>query len=236
MEIYLEVALRAIGAYFSLLLVTRLVGKEQLGQLTASDFANAIAIGSIAAEMSFDHKENFIYYIIPIIIFGSLTYINNLLSLKFRPVRKLLEGEPVIVIQNGKILENNIRKERYNLDNLVMQLREKNVFNIANVEFAVLEPNGRLSVLIKSNRQPLTASDLNISTQYQGLSSEIIVDGKLIMKNLKQHGLTQQWLCEQLSLQGIHRIEDVSLASLDTSGNLYVDKYTDDLPQEIKIT
>ncbi|MEG6521868.1 DUF421 domain-containing protein [Desulfotomaculum sp. 1211_IL3151] len=235
MEPYLEITLRAIGAFFGLLLVTRILGKEQMGQLTASDFANAIAIGSIAAEMASDHKENVMYYIIAIVIFGGLTYLSSLLSLKFRPVRKLLEGEPIVVVQNGKILEKNMRKERYDMDNLIMQLREKNVFHLSDVEFAVLEPNGKLSVLLKSNRQPLTASDLNISTQYQGLSSEIIVDGKVIIQNLEMNGLNQQWLYKQLDMQGIDRIEEVSLASLDTSGKLYIDKYADDLQHNVRL-
>ncbi|ABO50655.1 protein of unknown function DUF421 [Desulforamulus reducens MI-1] len=224
-----EIALRSIGAFFALLVITRIVGKEQLGQLTVSDFANAIAIGSIAASMATDHKENVNYYIIGIIIFGSLTYLTNLISLKYRPARKMLEGEPTVMIHNGKVLEKNMSKERYSMDNLTMQLREKNIFNIADVEFAVLEPNGRLSVLLKSNKQPLTASDLKISTNYIGIPSELIVDGKLIKQNLTQNNLSEQWLMDQLKKQGIHNVNEVTYASLDTSGNLFVDKKQDDL-------
>ena len=232
----LEITLRAVGAYLIMLFTTRLIGKEQLGQLTVSDFVNAIAIGSIAAAMATDHKENVIYYIIGMIIFGGLTYFTNYTGLKSRAARKLLEGEPRVVIHNGKVLEKNMSHERYSMDNLTMQLREKNVFNIADVEFAILEPNGQLSVLLKSNKQPLTASDLNIATEYKGVPSEIIVDGKLIQQNLEQNSLSLQWLMDQLKRQGVNRIEDVSYANLDTSGNLYVDKYRDELQYVQDIT
>lgn len=236
MNPFLEITLRSIGAYLFMLFVTRLIGKEQLGQLTVSDFVNAIAIGSIAGAMATDHKENVIYYFIGMIVFGGLTYLTNYTGLKSRAARKLLEGNPEVVIHNGKVLEKNMSKERYNMDNLTMQLREKNVYNIADVEFAILEPNGQLSVLLKSNKQPLTASDLNISTKYKGVASELIVDGKLIQQNLEQNSLSLQWLMDQLKKQGINRLEEVSYASLDSSGNLYVDRYRDDLQyvQDIK--
>lgn len=225
---YLEIALRAVGAYIGMLVITRLLGKEQIKELSPGDFVNAIAIGSIAAEMASDHKENVLYYIIAITIFGGLTYFTNLMSFKYRTARKLLEGEPTVIIHNGKILEKNMAKERYSIDNLTMQLREKDVFNIADVEFAILEPNGLLSVLLKSNKLSLTPSDLNISTQYKGISSELIIDGKVVAQNLAQNNLSEQWLMEQLKQQGIN-LNQVNFASLDTSGQLYIDKIQDNL-------
>lgn len=124
---HLEITLRAVGAFLGVLLLTRLIGKEQLGQLTVGDFVNAIAIGSIAAAMATDHKENVSYYIIGIAVFAGLTILTNYVSLKSRTARKILEGEPVVVIHNGKILEKNMSKQRYSIDSLNMQLREKNV-------------------------------------------------------------------------------------------------------------
>ncbi|MEW6695900.1 MAG: YetF domain-containing protein [Bacillota bacterium] len=230
MNPYLEIALRAVGAYLGMLLITRMLGKEQLGELSVGDFVNAIAIGSIAAAMATDHKENVIYYIIGLIIFGTLTYLTNITGLKSRAARKLLEGEPTIIIHNGKILEKNMRKERYSMDNLAMQLREKSVFNIADVEFAVLETNGDLSILLKSDKQPLTAGDIHVFTPYKGIASEVIVDGKLIQQNLQQNKLTMDWLNDRLRERGVKNIEEVAYASLDTSGNLFIDKYRDDLP------
>lgn len=224
---YLEVSIRAAGAFIVLLVITRLIGKEQLGKLTVSDFVNAIAIGSIGASMATDHQENIVYYVIAIVIFSALTFATNYLALKSKPFRKIIEGEPVIVVHNGKILEKEMSGERYNIDNLIMNLREKNIFNIADVEFAVLEPNGQLSVLLKSSERPVTSSDLNISTKYEGLPSELIVEGKIIQENLKHNNLSEEWLMEQLKLQNIGNVSEVSYASIDTQGYLYIDKYTD---------
>ncbi|MEG6615153.1 DUF421 domain-containing protein [Peptococcaceae bacterium 1198_IL3148] len=229
MNPHFEIAIRAVGAFFAVLIITRVLGKEQMGQLAVSDFVNAIAIGSIAANMATDHKENVSYYIIGIIIFGGLTYAINYVALKSRTARKILEGEPTVVIHNGKLLEKNMAKMRYSVDHVTMQLREKNVFNIADVEFAVAEPHGELSVLLKSDKQPLTPRDVNIATDYQGVPSELIVDGKIIYQNLQQNNLSKDWLLTELNKQGVSNVKDVVFASLDSAGNLYVDKYQDQL-------
>lgn len=229
MSPHVEIAIRAVGAFILVLLLTRLVGKEQMGQLSVSDFVNAIVIGSIAANMATDHKENVIYYIIGIVVIGGLTYLINYIALKSRSARKILEGEPTVVIHNGKMLEKNMGKMRYSVDHVTMQLREKNVFNIADVEFAVVEPNGELSVLLKSQKQPLTPQDMQIATSYQGIPSELVVDGEIIYQNLHQNRLSKAWLMAELKKQGINDVKDVMYASLDNAGNLYIDKHQDNL-------
>lgn len=229
MNPYFEIALRAVFAFIAVLVLTRIIGKPQMGQLTVTDFVNAIVIGSIAANMATDHKENVWYYVIGIGIFGGLTIATNFTALKSRVARKIIEGDPVVVIHNGKILEKAMAKNRYSVDNLTMQLREKNVFNIGDVEFAVAEPNGELSVLLKSDKLPLTPKDMQIQTRYRGLSSELIVDGEIIYQNLEQNNLSAQWLFQELAKQGIKYPKNVVFACLDTSGNLYVDKVKDHL-------
>ncbi|WP_031514064.1 YetF domain-containing protein [Desulfofalx alkaliphila] len=233
MNPHIDIALRSLLAFTAILILTRLVGKQQVGQLTVSDFVNAIVIGSIGANMATDHKENVIYYIIGIVIIAGLTMVTNYTALKSRAARKIIEGEPVVVIHNGKIMEKNIKTERYSIDNLLMQLREKNVFNISDVEFAIAEPNGELSVLLKSDKQPLTPRDINLSTQYQGLLTEMIMDGQVIYQNLEQNNLSLDWLLSELKKKGIDSPKEVAFAGLDTSGNLYVDKYRDQLKREL---
>ncbi|GAB6274445.1 MAG: DUF421 domain-containing protein [Peptococcaceae bacterium] len=236
MNPFLEILIRGIGAFILILLVTRLVGKTQLGQLTVSDFVNAIVIGSIGAAAVTDLKENGWYYVFGLLLFGLLTIGAEYLSMKYRPARKLLEGEPTVIIHNGKILEDNMRKLIYHVDDLTMQLRDKGVFNIADVEFAVLEPNGKLSVLLKSQKQPLTPQDLQLPTRYQGIPSEMIIDGIVIQQNLKQNNLTEEWLYQELEKQGIKSVQEVMYASLDTEGKLYVDKRQDIMAHVTDIT
>jgi len=233
---FLEILLRGLGAFIMVLIITRIVGKTQVGQLTVSDFINAIVIGSIAAAMVTDIKENAWYYTFGLALFGLLTIGAEYLAMKSRPARKLIEGEPTIVIHNGKILEDNMKKLIYHMDDLMMQLREKNVFNIADVEYAIAEPNGALSVLLKTQKRPLTPQDLQIPTKYEGVPSELVVDGVVILQNLKQNNLTEEWLYRELEKQGVKSVQEVAYASLDTDGKLYVDKRQDTLGHVTDIT
>jgi len=135
----------------------------------------------------------------------------------------------VIVIQNGKILEDNMLKSRYNLNHLEMQLREKDIFDITEVEFAVLEPHGALSILKKSQHLPVTMKDLNKPTPYKGMAFVIIKDGKVIDENLKENNLNFGWLYDELKKKGIERTTDVVYASLQSDGTLYTDIRPDNL-------
>lgn len=244
MSPYSEIILRSLGAFAMILLITRVIGKSQVNQLTVTDFINAIVVGSIAGALVVDLGESGYYYAFGMVTFGLLTLVAEWLSLKYRPVRKIMEGEPTVVVHNGKILEDNMKKLIYNTDNLMMQLREQGIFNIADVEFAVAEPDGSLSVLPKSHKRTVTPADLNIPTRYEGIASEIIQDGKMIEQNLLQNNLSREWLYRELERQGVTNISDVNFASLDTDGNLYVDlkkdkiehltDMTDKMPRQVK--
>lgn len=229
MNPYLEVLIRSAGAFAGVVLITRMVGKSQVGQLTISDWVNGIVIGSIAAALAVDLKTGAGYYVFSLFIFTVLTIAAQWFGLKYRPAHKMLNDEPTVVVHNGKILERNMERMRYTVDDLTSQLRQKNAFNIADVEFAIAEPNGELSVLLKSQKAPLTPADLNIPTSYQGVPSELVADGVIIKQNLKQNNLTEDWLLGELQKQGVQSLKDVLYAGLDTGGNLYVDKRQDQM-------
>jgi uncharacterized membrane protein YcaP (DUF421 family) len=226
---FLEIVLRAVGAFLAVLLITRLIGKSQIGQLTVTDFVNGIVIGSLAAALAIDLRTPAIYYFAGLAVFSGLTLVLEWATMKSRPLRKVLEDEPTVVIHNGKILETKMHNMRYHVDDLLMQLRAKAVFNIADVEFAVLEPNGELSVLLKSQKRPVTPEDLRLPTKYEGMPSELIVDGTVIEQNLIQNNLDEEWLYRELEKQGVRSVEEVLFAGLDSSGNLYVDRRKDDI-------
>jgi uncharacterized membrane protein YcaP (DUF421 family) len=216
-------------AFFAILLVTRILGKEQMGELTFYEYVTGITIGSLAADMATITIISPWVILMALVMFAALTFLMGYVSLKNRAARKLLEGEPTLVIQNGKILAKNMSRCRYNIDDMLLQLRTQGVFNVDDVEFAVLESNGQLSVLRKSHKQPVTREDLKIPSGYEGLSSEMIVDGEIIYQNLQQNNLDEAWLILELERQGIHSPKEIMLASLDTRGNLYVDKKVDGL-------
>lgn len=220
-EIY-QAVLNTVIIFVLLVALTRMIGKKLLGQLTFFDFVTGITIGTIGGAFVTNEIKGY-YVLISPLLFTLLVILTGFLSLKSVPARKLIEGEPLVLIQNGKIYEKNMKKLRYNVDDLMMQLREKGVFNLNEVEFAILETNGKLSLLKKSQYLPLTPKDMNLSTNYKGISSEIIRDGKIVEQNLKQNNLSYEWLYNELASQNIQNIQDVFYASLATDGSLYVD-------------
>ncbi|TDA68753.1 MAG: DUF421 domain-containing protein [Clostridia bacterium] len=235
--VVLEVALQTLLAFGAILIYTRILGKQQIGQLTFFEYINGITFGSIAGVLATDiGVGRTLTHFIGLTIFAGLTFSMGYLSLISRPARKLISGEPTIVVHNGKTLEQNMRKMRYNMDELLMQLRQKNVFNLSDVEYAIMEPDGDLSVLLKSQKRPLTPADLNLPTEYEGISVELVEDGQIIHPNLEQLRLDENWLQEQLAGQGVTDLNQVSLAVLDTQGHLYVDKKADNLTTPIDIT
>lgn len=231
-----EVIVQTLFAFFGILIFARLLNKQQVAQLTFYDYINGITFGSIAASLATDIQQRTWQHLLALGIFAFLTFLMSYISVNSRPARKILEGEPTVLIHNGKILEQNMSRLRYNHDNLMTQLREKDCFNVSDVEFAVIEPNGSLSVLLKSQKLPITPEDLGLPTNYKGISSELIVDGKIIYQNLQQNNLDNLWLNEELKKQGIFSVNEVSFASLDVAGNLYVDRKMDMLQNKVDMT
>ncbi|QGG46389.1 YetF domain-containing protein [Heliorestis convoluta] len=228
MEEFIKVLWKSIAVFFILIILSRVIGKKLLSQLTFFDFVIGIVMGTVAGAFIVTEVEGRWVLLSPLIlticIIATSFFTTSNLS-----ARKILEGEPVVVIQNGKILEHNMLKLRLHLDDLEMQLREKGIFDIREVEFAVFEPHGYLSVLKKSQYQPVTMKDLGRPTTYKGLATEIIKDGDVIEQNLKQNNLTFSWLYDELRRRKIERISDVFYASLESDGTLYVDLYKDKL-------
>lgn len=223
----LVVVVRGVIGFFTLLIFTRLLGKEQVSQLSFFDYIVGITIGSIASSLTVDLNSRAWPHWVGLLVWTIASLSMQWISLKWRYISKFIEGEPIVVIMNGKIMERAMRKIRYRLSDLLMQLRSQGVFDVSEVEFAVLETDGKISVLRKSQFQPVTPRDLSINTNYLGISSELIYDGVVVEENLKQVNLSREWLDSQLRQNGINDPSEVFFASLDTQGNLYLDKYQD---------
>ncbi len=223
MPLVLEAIIRSIIAFLSLILIVRLIGKQQIAEVTFFDYIVGITIGSIAANVSVQLNENTYATLAGMIVWGVLVITVSQLSIKNIWFRKVFEGEATIVIQNGNILENNLKKIRLSIDDLTTQLRNQGVFNIKEVEFALFEKNGKLSVQKKSQYQTIKPKDMDISTQYDGLPTNLINDGILLNDAIKSLKLSKAWLMHQLNKKNIYDIKKVSLAQLDTKGKLYID-------------
>ena len=194
-----------------------------MSELTFFDYVVGITIGSIASTLSVQLNQNTTATLAGMVVWGLLPILLAYLSLHSVWVRKVVEGEATVVIENGKIMEQNLARIRLSIDDLLSGLRAEKVFNIADVEFALFEANGKLSIQLKSQKRPLTPADLNLPTRYEGLPTTLIDDGKVLPDALQSLQLSQAWVRYQLEKESITDLATVALAQLDTAGNLYVD-------------
>ncbi|NLS44178.1 MAG: DUF421 domain-containing protein [Firmicutes bacterium] len=220
----IKTIIKTVFMYTFVLFVTRVMGKREIGQLAPFDLVVAIMIADLAAMPLEDKSIRIHEAILPIAVLAAAEILFAFITLKNTKARSLICGRSSVVVKNGRIEEATLRELRYNLDDLLAGLREKDVHNIQDVEFAILEGSGRLSVLMKSQARPVTPRDLGITTSYEGLPYPLILDGEVKYKYLDQLNLTMAWLKEELEKKGVTDPSDVLLATLDTSGELYIAK------------
>lgn len=227
--------MRTTLAFIMLISIAHILGKQTISQMTFHDFIASIMIGGIAGNLAFNTTIDIKLFVIALTTFTALLIISTLLSLKNRNFRALLSGEPTVFIEKGKILEGNMKKLRYTMDSLNQGLREKGVFNIDEVEYAILEMDGHLSILKKPPYQHAVKKDLGISDP--GTSAfpvELIMDGQIIDKNFWQNGLTKEWLNTELSKRGLV-LKDVAYGVRGTNNQLYFDLFKDKIVSPLDI-
>mgnify|MGYP000870970322 FL=1 len=212
---------RTIILYAIVITALRIMGKRQIGELQPSELVVAIMISDLAAIPMQNTGIPLMNGIIPIITLIIAEVTLSFITLKSEKARTIICGKPSILIKNGKIVESEMEKLRFNLDDLLEELRMNNYPNIADVEFAILETNGQLSIIPKSQKRPVTPQDMNIQTKYEGLPLTIISDGKINYKNLYESNHDEKWLTQELNCLGIEKPSDVFLACLDSEGNLF---------------
>lgn len=220
----LQWTFRAFVMFWWLLFMTKLMGQRQIGRLTAFDFIVAFTVGGTAAGVLNNAKNALIGAIATIGTLTALDIMVSYLALKNAKLRRVVQDEPLVLVQNGRIIEDMLRKARFNLDDLLLELRLEGFPNLHDIEFAILESNGKLSVIPKSDARPVQPRDLHLQTSYEGMSTLLIEDGNTIEDNLRKSRVNMAWLLEHLNQQGISSPEDVFAAMLDTKGRLYVSR------------
>lgn len=230
----LIVLVRGIVGFFTLLIFTRLLGKQQISQLTFFDYVVGITIGSTASTLTTDLTSSAWPHWVGLFTWTALCIILQLITLKSKTAEKYLDGEPTIVISNGKILEDSMKKFRYTISDLLSQLRDKDIFDIGDVAYAVLEKDGQLSVLKKTGCDSVTPKDLKIKTSTANIDVEIIYDGSILQDNLNIINRTEKWLIKKLENKGINDASEVFLATYNASSGLHIDLYEDHIKEENK--
>ena len=218
--------------YLVLLIATRIMGKREIGQLSSIDFVVAIVVAELATLPITDREFPLLQSLVPIALLTVLQVITSLLCLKSNHFRQFLYGKPNILISKGRMQIREMRKARYNIDDLLTQLRQRDVFDIAEVEYAVLETSGDLTVILKPAKRAVTREDLgekNIPDEPLPLS--LITDGVINKKGLQGAGLSEQWLMAELKKRNIQSAKEVFFASLGSDGSIYLMKKDDDRKQ-----
>jgi len=222
LEKILQTAASSIIAIIALFILTRVMGKKQMSQLNFFDYVVGISIGSIASEYAIVRAVHLVEGLTALMVFTMFSLVLSYVSIKSYRGRKILDGSPVVLIENGKILEMNLKKTKITINDLLEECRQKNIFNIAEIEFAILETRGRLSVLPKSQNRPLAPKDMGLATEYEGLCTNVIIDGKILDRQLASIHLDAAWLNAQLAGKDISGCADVFLGYVDTAGCLHV--------------
>jgi len=219
---HLILIFRSIATYIVLLVFTRIMGRKQISQLTYFDYVVGITIGSIAAEAAVNKNINVFDVIASIVIWSVLTILISEITLKNIKLRLLIDSEPLLIIEKGKVIYKNMKKARYNMGDLLMQLRNKDVFYITDVEIAVLEPDGNLSVLKKAEQNTVTIGDLNIKKPKTGMMVDLILDGNIISSHLALIQKDEDWVRAQLKTRDIDNIKDVIFAGIQADEQIYI--------------
>ena len=212
--------LRTIILYLFIIIGIRLMGKRQVGELEPSELVLALLIADLAAVPMQDFGIPLLTGLIPILTLLCLTMALSVLTMKSVKFRAVLCGRPSIIVENGKLRQGEMRRNRFTLDELMEELRMKGVTDLSTVKYAILETNGQLSVLPYAAQQPPTARDLGLHLPEPGLPVVLINDGRVMSRALRRRGLDEAWLDRQLHAHKVRRTEDVFLLTMDETNQV----------------
>ncbi len=218
----LNIFIRSVGSLLALLLIAKLTGPRQIAQLTFYDYIIGISIGSIAATMALDIGIPFYHGLFAMLVYFALAYIMSVAASKSIIARRVFTGVPSILIYQGRIIEENLHKQKFDLNDLMCACRSHGFFNLDDLEYVIMETNGALSFLPKNGKAMLTPADMGIVPKPQGLMANVIMDGVVMSHHLKSKGKNENWLKGQLRTMGYGDTSEIFLATLDDDGKIFV--------------
>lgn len=222
--VYLIIAMRIVTAMGLLLFLTLKTGRRKIGEMPVYDFLTILVIGSVIgadiSEPDIPHTP-VLFAVLAMVV---LQHLISRLLINHKKIAKHITFGPTIIIQNGELLKGNLERLKYPIENVTMSLREQGIFALDEVEYAIVESSGKISVLKKPELLPLTPSDMKLSATRKGLSIPLITDGKVHEDNLQHLNLTNSWLSSQIQQAGINEISEVFYADINAQGKLFVSK------------
>jgi len=213
--------IRTMILFLLVVLVVRLMGKRQVGELQPYELAVTVMISNLAAVPMEDTGIPLFYGIIPILLVFSFQVGLSVLSLKSIKAREIICGRPSVVVENGKIIQSELSRLKLNLNDLLEQLRINGYANIEDVEFAIFETNGQFSIIPKADKRPVTLKDMGLTAPYEGLSYTLVIDGQINKRNLEKTGRSEEWLRNEIRKAGFDSPRDLIIAILNPTGEFY---------------
>ena len=218
---FVKLLLTSLLSVAALFVITKVMGHKQLSQLDFFDYITGITIGSVAAELATELEAPW-KPLVAMIIYGGTSVVLNLITHKFPKSRKYINGSPTILLNDGKIYRKNLKKAKLDLSEFTLLCRENGYFNLNDIQMAVFETNGKLTILPKSTARPLEPGDVNITPEQEYINTELIMDGRILDENLKRRGLDITWLKKELKEQGYKSEKEIFLAICDKNNKLYI--------------
>lgn len=225
MQEWLKIALTSCGAFVFLFIISKLLGKKQVGQLDFIDYVVGISIGSIAAQMAFDTEVPFWYFLIAMSVFFLLDLGISLIGRKSKFLKNFLKGKPLVLISDGKIDYEQLKRSKLDINDLTGLARVAGVFDINDAAFAVLEKTGGLSVLPKAAQKPVVAEDLGLKPEEPELTTYVVMDGKINTEDLAKLGRDKEWLFEMLGVENERGLSEILIATYDEKNKRFVKQY-----------
>lgn len=213
---------RTIITMVLLFLLAKLMGKKQVSQLNLFDYIIGITIGSVAADISLDLNKNFIDGLVCLTVFGLAGAFISFIALKSIVLRRFFSGTPSMIIEDGKIIEDGLKKVKFDINDLLEEMRGAGYFNADDIAYAIMETNGKISFLPKDKEKPVTKKDMNLKIEPSFLTANIIIDGKIMFNNLKAMHKEKAWLIKQLKVLGYASLDNILLATLDNNDKILV--------------
>lgn len=228
---FLKIILMSIGSIIALFISTKVIGNKQMSELSMFDYINGITIGSIAAEMATALDSKFYYPLLAIGVYTVVIWCISVISEKSIKSRRIFAGRSIVLMENGKLYEKNFRTAKIDINDFLAQCRINGYFNLDDIDTAILEQSGKISLLPKSDAKPITPRDINMSPEQEKLQQVIILDGHVMKENLKRSGNNEKWLQKELGRQKIGSIKDVYFAECDSNNKLSVFKREENAPK-----
>jgi len=222
MESIIDIIIRSLISLVVLFFITELMGKKQISQLNMFDYIIRISIGSIAASLSVDDSINYLDGIISIIVYGGIATLISLLTSKSIILRRFFSGTPTVLIDNGKIIYKNLKKNHLDVNDLLQYARESGYFDISQINYAILESSGKVSFLPKAKYNPITPNDNKLKVSENGLVSNLVIDGKYMENNIKNIGKDIKWLSKRLNNMEYLDINRILLVTCDNKEQISV--------------